>query len=297
MLSLLLPQEEYILTPQSGCEPATADNEGRPGIPFQLAAPPSPLQGQGSVAAAVTHKEKMTVYERQIVDRASLHRAILNALPATIKSTVLEANAGTPLRNWSVYAIVQRLRDLYGTPKVEDTHTLLEKLQARYDPTQPLPRFLDEMVETHRALEELKDGISDRQKTFILKQALQHCPQYKSFFDMFQMAHPTRETYTFSALCTGLRTFQPEPTAASHEYAAAVMQPAPEKVAPATKPPFQHGQRLTKKPRKREYQYCWTHGICFHSSAACEARDPGHDENATFQDRRGGASLGPQKRG
>ena len=36
-------------------------------------------------------------------------------------------------------------------------------------------------------------------------------------------------------------------------------------------------------------QYCWTHGGCNHTSAQCSRKAPGHQDNATFENRMGGS--------
>ena len=45
----------------------------------------------------------------------------------------------------------------------------------------------------------------------------------------------------------------------------------------------------TGRPYKR---YCWTHGCCAHWGRHCNAKKPGHQDDATFKDRKGGSNKG-----
>ena len=46
----------------------------------------------------------------------------------------------------------------------------------------------------------------------------------------------------------------------------------------------------TRNPRKKFY--CWTHGVCGHKSADCRNKKEGHQNNATFADKKDGTSKG-----
>ena len=39
-------------------------------------------------------------------------------------------------------------------------------------------------------------------------------------------------------------------------------------------------------------KYCWTHGVCGHTSKACKGRNPKHQPEATYNKRMGGSSKG-----
>jgi hypothetical protein len=45
-----------------------------------------------------------------------------------------------------------------------------------------------------------------------------------------------------------------------------------------------YGGKKGAKPRNK---FCWTHGTCTHSGMECNRRSPGHDETATFSDKKG----------
>ena len=53
-----------------------------------------------------------------------------------------------------------------------------------------------------------------------------------------------------------------------------------------TAPPHQKKGKKTPDdasfPRKKTDKYCWTHGGCWHLSPKCEAKAPGHQDAATF---------------
>ena len=46
----------------------------------------------------------------------------------------------------------------------------------------------------------------------------------------------------------------------------------------------------SKRTRTTTNRYCWTHGACAHSSVNCRSKKPGHQDDATFQDMKGGCT-------
>ena len=57
----------------------------------------------------------------------------------------------------------------------------------------------------------------------------------------------------------------------------------------------QHSPRNTPDnaslPRKKTEKYCWTHGGSGQTSITCRAKAPGHQYNATFENRLGGSNA------
>ncbi len=55
--------------------------------------------------------------------------------------------------------------------------------------------------------------------------------------------------------------------------------------------------RRQDREHKRPYQarYCWTHGVCGHSSADCETQNPAHKRAATLENRMGGRTKGAKR--
>ena len=46
-----------------------------------------------------------------------------------------------------------------------------------------------------------------------------------------------------------------------------------------------------KRIRRNTSKYCWTHGACAHTGFECTNKKPGHIDDATFQDRKGGSTA------
>ena len=46
----------------------------------------------------------------------------------------------------------------------------------------------------------------------------------------------------------------------------------------------------TSRQRTRTNKYCWSHGACAHTSAECRSKKPGHKDDATFRDMKGGCT-------
>ena len=44
-------------------------------------------------------------------------------------------------------------------------------------------------------------------------------------------------------------------------------------------------------PLKKTDKYCWTHGGSGHTSITCRAKAPGHQDNATSENRLGGSNA------
>ena len=45
----------------------------------------------------------------------------------------------------------------------------------------------------------------------------------------------------------------------------------------------------TNNNKRRKMYYCWTHRACYHPGKKCHNKAPGHQDNATFQNRMGGS--------
>ena len=45
-----------------------------------------------------------------------------------------------------------------------------------------------------------------------------------------------------------------------------------------------------RTPRRKFY--CWTHGGCNHQSSECRNKKNGHQDNATFRNKKGGSTKG-----
>ena len=52
----------------------------------------------------------------------------------------------------------------------------------------------------------------------------------------------------------------------------------------------QNTQASTQQKRKVNH-YCWTHGACGHPSNKCRNKKPGHQDNATFENRMNGSTY------
>ena len=46
----------------------------------------------------------------------------------------------------------------------------------------------------------------------------------------------------------------------------------------------------SKRTRTTVNKYCWSHGACAHTSAECRSKKPGHQDDATFQNMKGGCN-------
>ena len=46
----------------------------------------------------------------------------------------------------------------------------------------------------------------------------------------------------------------------------------------------------SQRYRTKTNKYCWSHGACAHMSAECRSKKPGHQDDATFRDMKGGCT-------
>ena len=51
------------------------------------------------------------------------------------------------------------------------------------------------------------------------------------------------------------------------------------------------GRRSRPFTRKNTSKYCWSHGACSHTGRECNAPKPGHQSDATFENKMGGSTL------
>lgn len=62
--------------------------------------------------------------------------------------------------------------------------------------------------------------------------------------------------------------------------------------ATATTSPVQNNTTTTNsmRPRRNTSRYCWSHGACAHWGSDCTNKKPGHIDDATFRNRKGGST-------
>ena len=46
----------------------------------------------------------------------------------------------------------------------------------------------------------------------------------------------------------------------------------------------------TSRQRTETNKYCWSHGVCAHTSAEYRSKKPGHKDDTTFRDMKGGCT-------
>eukprot|EP00957_Ditylum_brightwellii_P176384 13431610-Ditylum_brightwellii.AAC.1 len=57
--------------------------------------------------------------------------------------------------------------------------------------------------------------------------------------------------------------------------------------------PYPQNNFQQQQPHQfRQKYYCWTYGKCNHPSNLCQGKMMGHQDDATFQDKKGGNTCG-----
>jgi len=139
--------------------------------------------------------------------------------------------------------------------------------------------------------------IDEPTKISYLRLALRDKPRCEEEIRDFNKEARTLATYTYAALVERLAHQYEEGPKGEEEFAGAMKTGQEESIAMTRTPmPGTKGRapRERHKPARPIY-YCWTHGLCGHTSADCFAPAEGHKKAATINNRMGGADLTPWK--
>jgi hypothetical protein len=259
-------------------------------------------------------KHKLDQFQQQRRDLSAFTDSLFGSLSADILATLTDED-GDRLSLALTYAA---LENKFGKISPADFAARIATLDIPFaDGTEDFQAIIARHEAVHRVAVKAAQPLSEQSKVEYLRRAVNPCGRFVLEIDAWQRANRGLDSQTFTSLRDALVAAWAErsitATAASLGFAgasttnqlAAVNSLTIEDITVAFAaamrtfaPP--HGV-VAAAPIKRvaqasAKQYCWTHGPCNHSSAACRAPDDHHVASASFADMKGGRTTFTSKR-
>jgi len=292
-LGLLLPSDTY-----------AALNQGEP---YTLATKPAAVTNTDTA-----HRQK--IFDREQQALGSLTRAVFESIPIPTQQSAPGYNHTYGNSFISLPAMLKHVSAKYGTYTAQAYHQARAALLRPYDGGD-LDAFMAQQVNAHHTCERTGNSINELEKVDSLISALG--PAFQFTIASFEEACSSLTDRTWNALATRIRQAAPRvltpapakaPSTGSYYGAASATE------APATKADIiaalrdfaeANAIRRTNPAAGRETglrttdpspgttgtqpkSYCWTHGLCGHTSSTCRYPRPGHDRRATESNKHGG---------
>ena len=293
-LGLLLPKDAY------------ADlNKGEP---YTLATKPPSVSNTDTA-----HRQK--IFDREQQALGSLTRAVFESIPIPTQQSAPGYNHTYGNSFITLPDMIEHVSAKYGTYSAQAYHQARAVLLRPYDGGD-LDAFLAQQVKAHHACERTGNAVNELEKVNSLISALG--PPFQFTIASFEETCSSLNDRTWNALATRIRQAATRvlanapvkaPSTGSYYGAASATE------APATKADiiaalrdFAEANAIRRTATGRDTgprgsdpnpgtgagtgpqpkSYCWTHGLCGHTSTTCRYPRPGHDRRATESNKHGG---------
>ena len=282
-----------------------------PGRPFTELANPGPPRPLADSPRRRLREVRIKRFEIQQHDMRQLKKMMLFKIHSTYINLMSEPVIRMAHR--SIQWIVQEfLFQRYGrlTPlEMEEVHKRLDDFY--YPDTQTLPEHFSMHVQAHNTALANDTPFSERDKVAKLRGSLIHCGLYSAAIDAWARQYPTIAVQTFQNLQDAIQIADNNrdrlATAATNGYGVA----AAARSISVSLPPSDNALLLEQfaamaaridawetktnppvQPKKdSQDKYCYTHGLCAHSSKECRTPGPTHNVQATARNPMGGAAA------
>lgn len=208
------------------------------------------------------------------------------------------------LMNLTSAQILEYLDERFATPSERDMEINREKLSMVFRKEDDFDTLLITHQNAHQYATLAKHPISEADKISYLKRSITPCGIFDRKMELYRNEYPELSQRSFGTMsCSMLsewreysQTLPAKNPAASANAATSddsIALRAEVKALRDTIANFNSvpGKEDKKKPKKfNSEEYCWSHGNCNHSSAACKNPADGHKSAATKSDNMGGSA-------
>jgi hypothetical protein len=261
-----------------------------------LPAPLHPVyQGNGAAVAQQQNQQALTrrTYDEFQDLRSKIQSMILQAVPKNYTRTL--ATGPTGYANVQPRAIMDHLLTRYGTITNGDLAANTKLLSRPWDPSNDIEEVFTNCEECRKFADEAENPITDRDAIIALLAVFKNSgvlTKAVSDWKAIAMAQQTMDAFTdhFMAANKIRREELSEATPAALDANAAIGAPAKDA---ATEPKTDTANTGKGKPKGQlgNFSYCWTHGICTHTSHSCKYPGDGHQKEAVLLNMMGGSSA------
>ena len=266
---------------------------------FQMCAPPiEKPEGQSKQ----DRKEAKALYGTYCAAAAHVRAEVINMFPGALLEPL---KVNDSLASVSTYVIVETLASDLATLNEEDLDAIRAELCSPYQDGQSIRSVLaDQVTRNLRLLREHGQPLSDIDAVRCIQAKFNPNVFEECWRDYARTNGPIASKTPGSLVAAiiifvneRMRVGAPVPNVALSTVSNSNEPTYAALVAEVAELRRELGRRQ-ERDQKRPYQarYCWTHGVCGHSSKDCETDNPAHKREATFENRMGGSNKAYKKR-
>ena len=286
LLGFILSAEDYALVEQD--EPV-----------FQ-AVPPPVLAGDATDTNTKTYNALKLKHDIQKLEVRAAAMKINKSVSAAAQQHLLD-DVGNVIRDPK--EMIKRLDAEYLIVTQQDVDMMISALCAPYDKNVDFKSFVTSHKDIHRSLLKANQPMPEYLKIRYLTDTVRNVPALQGAIDRYFDEVPDMKNQTYAGLSIKLANFVANrgdsiTTSAFAGAATASLQAQLNESRRENAVMRRQLDELSLKPAavpsgprpNRAKQYCWTHGMKYHSSAECfeHARKPGHQVSATERNKMGG---------
>jgi hypothetical protein len=279
LLGFILSAEDYALI--------------EPDEPVFQAVPPPVLAGDATDTNTKTYNALKLKHDMQKLEVRAAAMKINKSVSAAAQQHLLD-DAGNVIRDPK--EMIKRLDAEYLLVTQQDVDIMISTLCAPYDKNIDFKSFVASHKEIHRALVKANQPMPEYLKIRYLTDTTRNVPALQGAIDRYFDEVPNMKDQTYAGLSIKMANFVANrgdsittSAFAGATTATATLQAQLDETR-RDNARMRRQLELSMKPAPRAKQYCWTHGMKYHSSAECfeHARKPGHQVNATERNKMGG---------
>ena len=247
-------------------------------------------------------KEVKALYGTYCAAAAHVRAEIINMFPGALLEPL---KVNDSLAAVSTYIIVETLASDLATLNEDDFDTIRAELCSPYQDGQSIRSVLaDQVTRNLRLLREHGQPLSDIDAVRYIQSKFNPIAFDECWKDYARTNGPIASKTPGSLVATiivfvneRMRVGKPVPNVALSTVSNSTEPTHAALVAEVAELRRELSRRIERE-QKRPYEasYCWTHGVCGHSSKDCKTENPAHKRAATIENRMGGSNKRSKQR-
>jgi len=255
-------------------------DEEEEALEYEIVRPEPPAQG-ATPAEVEVYRQQLMEYRTFSQEVARLRSWFLSLIPMDVRARVSTVR-NVEFSRLTFPEMRAHLMAVYGEPNSAASRELLNELHAPYTSGTDLAAHIKKLDRTFDYFERIIEPFSPYMQYEILVRTMASHEDYATFIGQYEIAG----TRTYAALSRALLAHRSHLTSVAN--AARRIQQVSNAPVHGTAAEVSSIQGFqVAKPTK----YCWTHGLCFHTSSECKNRKSGHQVKATDKHRMGGSDT------
>ena len=282
LLGFILSESEYALY-----EPAT---------PFVANTEPLPPGGLALQPIREAYKAEKAAYDQQAWEIRIAAGKIYDAVGSTAQHYLTD-DRGMVIR--CPKRMLINLDAQYFRVTQHDVEEMHAQLGLPYSSGSEFKSFVNAQRDTHILLLNANQPVAEFLKIRYLVEAVNSIPALQGAIDLYYQNFPNLDAQSFDGITTSLANYieNRREVVSNSAFAGAARVSTLEveelrREVARLSAQSHAAPKLASSGSPRSRQYCWSHGMTFHSSKECNKKKEGHRDDATEQSKMGGYWYG-----